>query len=285
MNIYYVTSENAAYLENGTKIVEPKSYNKALGNLPVFLHGNKYQVNWQNVTTKGTGAPSTWTKDTTYAETPVLATLVFENNYLHCFRSSLTSIEEIDESSSESLSDSSSSPTHVVEVSISGKAVYDILRAGSLLFFDVDGAVEKIDYLNREKTATGFKFYTVGQPEKNYPAGSTIGIPEAFYAQGVLNIENSNISNGLFSFDVFFFSDKLNNEMLFGGQPYINISYMAMRILSDDLTTEESEYLTSARINNSVSGIRNLRFNNGPLYYPRQDIVFILRYPEESNSE
>ena len=62
MNIYYVTSTGDAYLENGTRIVNPSLYRKSAGNLPIFLYGNAYRINWQNVKSRGMGLPSNWEK-------------------------------------------------------------------------------------------------------------------------------------------------------------------------------------------------------------------------------
>ena len=44
--------------------------------------------------------------------------------------------------------------------------------------------------------------------------------------------------------------------MLYNNNAYVDINYMSMRVLSNDGAVEEAEYLTSARIKNSVSGIR-----------------------------
>ena len=110
------------------------------------------------------------------------------------------------------------------------------------------GTSKKIRYINREKTSKGFKFYVTSAPLYNYNEGDLVGIPESFFAHGTFNLDNSDIQNGLFSFDMTFVGDKLNSEMLFGGKPYIDISYMAMRILSNDGAVEEAECITAARM-------------------------------------
>lgn len=257
MNIYYVIDEQIAYLENGTKIMQHVSYSDNVVNLPTFIYGKEYQINWQNVKVKGSGVPSTWEKDDSYSATDVSASLVFSNNYSRHYQSQLVSIEELDVSNSEEGLPSAYS----LSVSLPNKGVADVPKTGSVLFLFPDGEIERISYSGREKINNGFRFYLGDLPQRDYLESSTIGVPESFYAQGFLDVESSDVSNGLFSFDVKFMGDRLNSIMLFTDKPYLDINYMAMKVFSEDENFKEKEFLIPARIQNSVSGLRNFMFN------------------------
>lgn len=259
MKVFYVKDEAQGYLEDGTLIVAPTTTFSGVNPIfPLFIYGNTYSVQWQNVKTKGEGLPETWEKDDSFASANVTATLVFDNNYLHCYKSTLVSVNAVDESNSSSNSETA---PYYIEVSITNRLLSDVQKQGTILMFDDNGNIEKVEYVGKEKLTAGFRFFINSLPQKTYPAGVQVGIPESFYSVGAFNAEQSNVATGLFVFDVTFVGEKLNEYMLFNNQAYLDINYMAMRVLSDDKATEEVEYILPARINNSVSGLRNFRFN------------------------
>lgn len=262
MKIFYVKDEAQGYFEDGTLIVAPTAtFSSVTPVFPLFIYGNTYSVQWQNVKTKGEGLPSTWEKDDSFSGSDVSATLVFDNNYLHCYKSTLVSVGAVDEFNSGSSSGQDATAPYYIEVSITNRNLSDVQKQGTILLFDDDGNIEKVEYVDKEKLTTGFRFYINALPQKTYQAGIQVGIPESFYSVGTFKSEQSDIANGLFVFEVTFIGEKLNEFMLFDNQAYLDISYMAMRVLSDDKATEEVEYILPARINNSVSGLRNFRFN------------------------
>ena len=106
-----------------------------------------------------------------------MATLVFDNNYLHCYKSSFIEFEELD-------SPRDDGSTHSLSVTLDNKKPSDILKTGNLLMFDIDGNIEKIPYTDRESTPNGFNFYTSTTLTKVYEVGSEVGVPESFYAHG-----------------------------------------------------------------------------------------------------
>ena len=192
---------------------------------------------------------------------------MFDSNYLHCYKSALVSIVP---------SSDIGEATHVIEVANTKQDVKDILKEGNVLFFDSDGNVEKVRYINRVKTPNGLAFHAVSAPEKEYSSGTVVGIPESFFTHGVFNLDNSDIQNGLFSFDTLFISDRLNSTLLFQNKAFIDVKYMAVRILTNDGKVEEAEYLTAARIKNSVSGLRGFRFNENN-YIASDPVTFIVQ--------
>ena len=142
-----------------------------------------------------------FTPDTSYNRSGISALLSIDNNFMRHLKASTA--EDLTSGNITSIKLNISNPTR-------GK----IPSYGSLRLFDSAGNVEAIEYTSRSISgnivdftcASGSKIKTF------YEKGSTADCPESLYAQAVLDVQKSNLSQGVFAFQITVESEKLREK-------------------------------------------------------------------------
>ena len=143
----------------------------------------------------------TFTPDTSFNLSGISALLSVDNNFTRHLKA--TTADELAAGSVTSIKLSINNPTR-------GK----IPAYGALRLFNDAGDIESIEYTGRNISDNAVEFICAAGSilKSSYAKGTTADCPESLYAQAAMNAAQSNLSQGIFAFDITIESEKLREK-------------------------------------------------------------------------
>ena len=160
-----------------------------------------------------------WTKFTGFSGTTgINAYLTADNNYTHRMKGKL-------------LSAVSGTVTEVT-AQIPGAGFNTVPDTGTVNLFDNEGHYETVQYLSRTIEGTTVVFTIDGTPtvEGNYSVDGVMDAGEEVYMQATLDYQQSNVSSGLFVFNITAYSEKLRQAIVYSDVEAVPIRGLELAI-------------------------------------------------------
>ncbi|MBP5458712.1 MAG: hypothetical protein J6Y62_00845, partial [Clostridia bacterium] len=192
--------------------------------MPKMFFRSKDTVAWQLYSaTPGLDESQTigevWTKFTGYAGmTGINAYLTADSNYTHRLKGKLLS--------------SVSGTVTEISAQINGAGFNTIPDSGTVNLFDNEGHYETVQYISRTIEGNTVTFTMDGTPSVSgsYPADGVMDAGEEVYMQATLDYQQSDMSTGLFVFNITAYSEKLRQAIVYSDVESVPIRGLELAI-------------------------------------------------------
>ena len=151
-----------------------------------------------------------FTPDTSYNRSGVSALLSIDNNFMRHLKATTA-----DELSAGNISS--------IKLNISNATRGKIPAHGAVRLFNSAGVIEAIEYTSRNISGNIVEFTCAANSKltSSYAKGANADCPESLYAQAVMDVEKSNLSQGVFAFNITVDSEKLREKADYADIEYI----------------------------------------------------------------
>lgn len=152
--------------------------------------------------TDGVNPETDWTKDSSFGVGGIGAKLSIDNDFLRRRKGTLSA-------------DIPAGSVSTVTAEIEGASKATIRASGILKVFNADGNAEALEYESAtfSENSVTFTLKSGSEVESSYAQGVEMDVPDALYAQAMMDSEKSDAAAGLFVFNIVVYSEKLRAVM------------------------------------------------------------------------
>ena len=190
-----------------------------------------------NAGSEGVVPDTDWTKDTQYAVPGITARLSADNNFLRHTKGTLAEAVP-------------AGTVSAVSLNLPGiSSVGELDPSGTIRLFAADGSSEALSYTAREKTADHVYSFTIeagSSVENSYAQNADADSTESLYMTAAMSVDESDPANGVFSFDITAYSQKLREAADYANSLRVDDVQgleLAIGLVEDDTTSLLNSYI------------------------------------------